>query len=231
MKLLTSLTAGLALTCGTGAAIAQDISAQGNEPFWRAEVELMTFTLTRPDAEPLVLSVTDRAAMDGGGEIITAMTTSPALRAVLTLSPGPCSDTMADQTYPFDATVEMGDMTLSGCGGDPAELLTAADPWMVTSIAGAAVLPETEVTMTFGEGDALSGSGGCNRYTALYEITGEGVSIGSAAATRMACPDDITGQEQVFLAALEAVRSFDIAEDGSLLLIGPDGPIIEASAP
>jgi hypothetical protein len=43
---------------------------------------------------------------------------------------------MADQTYPFTATLELGDTVLQGCGGDPRDLLTASEVWTVTEIAG-----------------------------------------------------------------------------------------------
>jgi uncharacterized membrane protein len=45
---------------------------------------------------------------------------------------------MADQTYPFTATLELGDTVLQGCGGDPRDLLTAEEVWTVTEIAGGA---------------------------------------------------------------------------------------------
>jgi heat shock protein HslJ len=117
---------------------------------------------------------------------------------------------MADQTYPYTATLELGDTVLQGCGGDPRDLLTAEEVWTVTEIAGEPIVPGTEVTMSFADSGAVAGSGGCNRFTALYELTGEGLSLGPAAATRMACPDDIMAKEQVFFAV------FDVAHGGVL---------------
>ena len=46
----------------------------------------------------------------------------------------------------------------------------------------------------------------------------------------MACPEDIMAQEQAFFAALEQVISFDIGEDGALILRGPEGPVMRAVA-
>ncbi|PKP63624.1 MAG: hypothetical protein CVT87_03330, partial [Alphaproteobacteria bacterium HGW-Alphaproteobacteria-9] len=34
----------------------------------------------------------------------------------ITLTPGVCSDGMSDRTYPYVATIALGDETLRGCG-------------------------------------------------------------------------------------------------------------------
>jgi len=34
----------------------------------------------------------------------------------ITLTPGACSDGMSDRTYPYVATIALGDETLRGCG-------------------------------------------------------------------------------------------------------------------
>jgi heat shock protein HslJ len=207
------------------------LTASGNEPFWRVEVSGPDFLLSRLGFPDLALSVVERTTSEEGMLVIRAASSSPALGAVLSLGPGPCADTMADQTYPFTAEVVLEDTVLSGCGGDPRALLSAVETWIVESLAGEAVLPETEVTLSFDAEDRLSGSAGCNRFTALYTITGEGLSIGPAAATRMACPEPIMAQEMRVFELLEAVVSFDIREDGGLSLVTRDGDRIEARAP
>lgn len=206
----------------------ENVSAAGNEPFWRVDVADGQFTLRRPDFDTLVLSVTSRTTTDDGGLVIEATMASPSFRATLTLSPGPCSDTMADQTYPFSAEVAMGDSAMTGCGGDPATLLTAVEEWTVTEIAGAPVPEGLEVTIGFDDDGGLFGTGGCNRMRSTYEITGEGLSLGAGATTMMACPEEIMTVEQNYLRALESVTSFDIGEDGELILRGPEGPAMVA---
>jgi heat shock protein HslJ len=234
MRTVQGVLAGILALTVTAAAQADDmpgdVSASGNEPFWRVDVTGDTLVLSRPDFDEIILSVIERRPADAG-HVIVAASSSPALRAVLTLGEGPCSDTMADQTYPYTAEVELGDTVLTGCGGDPRDLLTAAESWTVTDLGGAAPVADTEITMTFSDAGAVSGSGGCNRFTSIYRITGEGMSFGPIGATRMACPGPAMDQEMRFFAALEQVRAFDIAEDGSLVLIGPEGPVLTASAP
>ena len=143
---------------GSGAQMAPgDVSAAGNEPFWRVDIASDAFTLLRPDFDPLMLSVIDRSTGADGTHLIVSASSSPALRAVLSLAPGPCNDTMADQTYPFTATLELGDTVLSGCGGDPRALLTASEVWTVTEIAGEAPIDDTEVEIGFSpEGGVLA---------------------------------------------------------------------------
>jgi hypothetical protein len=61
----------------------------------------------------------------------------------------------------------------------------------------------------------LTGSAGCNRYTAAYEIDGDSISIGPAASTRMFCaePEGVMEQETAYLAALELAASYAIQGD------------------
>lgn len=225
---IQTLLACLVVTGAIAQDMPQDVTARGNEPFWRVDVAAEDLTVLRPDAEPLVLSVVERRTEADGTHVIVSATSSPAFGAVLRLAPGPCADTMADLTYPFTASLDLGDTVLTGCGGDPRDLLTAAGTWIVTEIAGEPPVPETEVTMAFAPDGALSGSGGCNRFTGTYEITGEGLSLGPAAATRMACPEAIMAKEQVFLDVFDLVTSFSVSEAGELVLIGPQGPAIVA---
>ena len=215
-------------------AVAQDeaetVTAAGNEPFWRVEITSEDFTLFRPDFEPLMLSVVDRRTESDDTQVIVSASSSPALRAVLSLAAVKCGDTMADQTYPFTATLELGDTVYSGCGGDPRDLLTATEVWTVTEIAGVPTLEGTDVELGFGPEGEVFGSGGCNRLMSRYELTGEGLTFGPAASTMMACPEEIMAQEQAFFATLEGVYAFDIGEDGALILMGESGPVMRAVA-
>lgn len=87
------------------------------------------------------------------------------------------------------------------------------------------VIQGTEITAYFGEDGQLTGSAGCNNYSAGYEIDGDQIKIGPAAATRMACgePEGIMEQEAEYLAALENASIFRIENQERLILEGPDG--------
>jgi heat shock protein HslJ len=82
------------------------------------------------------------------------------------------------------------------------------------------VILGTEMTAFFdGEGQ-LSGSAGCNNYTAAYEVDENQISIGPAATTRMLCSEHegIMEQESAYLAALEMATAFEFEEDRMILL-------------
>jgi len=80
-------------------------------------------------------------------------------------------------------------------------------------------------TALFAEGQ-VSGAGGCNQFTATYEIDGDQITIGPAAATRMFCnePEGIMDQEQQYFEALGRARSFRLTPD-KLELRDEDGSL------
>jgi heat shock protein HslJ len=75
-----------------------------------------------------------------------------------------------------------------------------------------------KVNASFRDG-TLSGTGGCNRYSASYTTTGGAIEIGPVRATRMLCND--IDFETAFFAALGKVDKFSVGKSG-LLLSGPD---------
>jgi heat shock protein HslJ len=77
------------------------------------------------------------------------------------------------------------------------------------------VIIDTEITAIFGEDGTLSGYAGCNNYNTTYEVDGDNISIGPAAATRMFCPepDGIMVQEVQYLAGLETASTYLIGVD------------------
>ena len=81
-----------------------------------------------------------------------------------------------------------------------------------------------ELTALFDEQGQLSGSAGCNNYTAAYEVEGGNITIGPAATTRMMCsdPEGIMDQETEYLAALEMAASYEF-EDDRLILLDAEG--------
>lgn len=74
------------------------------------------------------------------------------------------------------------------------------------------VLPDTSITATFDAG-TVSGSAGCNDYTASYVINDSEISISDIATTFMMCtePADIMAQETRYLAGLEAATNIQIS--------------------
>lgn len=82
----------------------------------------------------------------------------------------------------------------------------------------APTLAESKPTAIF-QGEQLSGSGGCNSYSATVAMTDNRMTIGPAAATMMACtePEGVMDQEAAYFAGLEAVAGYE--QLGNLLLL------------
>jgi heat shock protein HslJ len=81
--------------------------------------------------------------------------------------------------------------------------------WRLTRLGRSERVPEgVKVTAAFGDG-TVSGSGGCNRYSAaVVETAPREISIGPAASTRMACPEPAGGFEDRFFSALQTASRF-----------------------
>jgi heat shock protein HslJ len=82
----------------------------------------------------------------------------------------------------------------------------------------------SEITAFFDEDGTLSGSAGCNNYSAAYVVEGDQLTIGPAITTRMICnePEGIMDQEMQYLAALEMVSGYQF-EDDRLILLDSEG--------
>lgn len=103
--------------------IAEDvnISLVGNEPFWNIEIapdgdgdgEGYSAVYSTPDNIDGAQFPVSRFAGNNGlgfnGELDGGI-------VQIAITPGDCSDTMSDRTYPYSATVALGARTLYGCG-------------------------------------------------------------------------------------------------------------------
>jgi heat shock protein HslJ len=76
------------------------------------------------------------------------------------------------------------------------------------------VLPDVPLTVAFDDAGRVSGDAGCNMFFGQYSVTGSALSIGPLATTRRACvSDELTRQEQAFLAALAASTTYELTGD------------------
>ncbi|MFT4150122.1 MAG: META domain-containing protein [Paracoccaceae bacterium] len=193
--------------------------ARGNEPGW----------VLNATSDGVAFSREDGGAQGGplpqgeDNEAGTRYAVSPDL--AFTVSEAICRDTMTGMPYPATVLVEQAGAVLNGCGGDPAALLSG--DWRVTRIGETDVPAGVEVTMAF-DGLRVSGTSGCNRYTGAAEMTGESFRFGPVAGTRMACLGAGADVEQAFLSTLARIDRFDIGDDGGLVLIGGEVPLVAA---
>lgn len=99
--------------------------------------------------------------------------------------------------------------------------------WTVSRIDDQRPAAGSQLSLNFGSDGQLSGSAGCNRYMARYQILGNNeIRISQAATTMMACPEELMRQEQHFLDALEHMNRLRIAPQGKLILTGEQHRIL-----
>jgi heat shock protein HslJ len=70
-----------------------------------------------------------------------------------------------------------------------------------------------------GDGDKLSGSGGCNRLFGSFDLSGDSLEFHSVASTRMECADDSMEYEQALLEGLKLVTKYQITGDTLVLRV------------
>lgn len=183
--------------------------------------------LDRMGMELLRLPVAETRMTDAGDILIFAVDPERALRAVMTRFDRRCHDAMTGMPYPEAVELAMGDHVIVGCGGEPLDLLVGRD-WVVEDVGGNGVISPSRIELAFDRDGRVHGTGGCNRFFAGYELTGQRLQIGAAGATRMACPEALLAQERRVFEALESVDRFDIDATGALVLIGADRPLMTA---
>ena len=201
--------------------------AGGNEPGWSLLVDAAGLELTTGYGERRRRADTVTLERVPGGRIYRAAAEGTAITAAVT--DRVCVDTMTGVPRPAAVEVTVGDERLSGCGGEPAELLTGGE-WQVTGIEGAAVLADAVPTIEFDAEGSVYAKGSCNRYRGGYKLTGESFTMGPFASTMMACPEPMMEQEQRFLAAMAKVAAFAMTPEGGLELKALDGTVLVAAA-
>jgi heat shock protein HslJ len=178
-------------------------------------------------------------------EVFGAQISVGPVASTMMMCPGP--EGIMDQERAYLASLEAvrsyeiqsKQLTMFGPDGEVVLTYTVSEPIALTAAlwqaigynngreAVVSVIIGTEITATFGKDGTMSGSAGCNNYTASYQVDGDVISIGPAASTRMFCgePDGIMDQEMEYLAALETAATYRIEGD-RLELRTADGALV-----
>jgi heat shock protein HslJ len=119
----------------------------------------------------------------------------------------------------------------NGIGGMPPATPTAAPTptpsptvslpgtsWIVVSVR---LQPTEGATLAFGTDGTVSGTSGCNTYTAAYEVNGEFITVGPMTLAPVACDASAGALASVFEDALSKDASWKILSSGNLQLSGP----------
>ena len=92
------------------------------------------------------------------------------------------------------------------------------------------LLPQTPITARFESDGNVAGSAGCNNYNGTYVASGNELSVGPLAITRMMCTKPVMLQEQAYLDALQAARTYEITPDGKLKVTYDEGSVLTYGA-
>ena len=116
-------------------------------------------------------------------------------------------------------------LILAGCASKPPAppAPSIVGLWQAQQIAAAAVPADVRITLSmYGDGRAV-GRAGCNNYTSKYQRTGDTISFGPAASTKMACAPQLMTLEQSYLETLTAATRVERRPDGTLALTADNG--------
>lgn len=99
----------------TFTAVAPDevVTLTGAEPFWGVQIAGGQANYANPDHPEGYDFAVERFAGNNG---LAFSGTMEGQAITITLTPGQCSDGMSDRTYPYVATIALGEETLRGCG-------------------------------------------------------------------------------------------------------------------
>ena len=209
---------------------AQPYRAIGTEPFWSLTIDSEAMRYEGADGDAYSVPTPEaRPSFNGLRYVGDRMTVD--------VTYSECSDGMSNRRYSDSVTVQLPDgRDLRGCGGDilPPQNL-AGTSWRVLSVNGLPV-ESAGAELRF-DGRTVSGSTGCNRFSAAYVVDGIAVSFGPASSTRMACDPRVMGQERALLDLLAAAEAQPVgdrfrrlgairyAPNGNMILTAPDGRV------
>ena len=108
-----------------------------------------------------------------------------------------------------------------GAMGEP----LAGSEWGPVRFGTVEASAEVEQFVRFEAEGRVVGQAGCNRFTGSYTLTGDALTIGPLAATRMACPPPRMALETALFAALDATRAFR-RERTELTLLDGEGHVV-----
>lgn len=103
--------------------------------------------------------------------------------------------------------------------------------WRVDELNNTPVLDKPRITLELAEDGRTGGKGGCNSYFAQAVFSGNAISFGAPAATRMACAGPVMVQENAFFAALGTIATFSLVNSQLSLLDANGNTVMRLSQP
>jgi heat shock protein HslJ len=182
------LLATAALLIALPAAAQERYTALGTKPFWSLVIEGKTMRFEGPARQPVTVAK-PKVIHGFAGEIYQTR------RINVNIVHKPCRDALSERTFADSVTVRVDDRRYQGCGGAVIEQrpLDLRGEWQISLIDGRPAA--ARATIRF-EGDRVSGTTGCNRFSGSYRFERGRLVLGPLAMTRMACPGPRMEQEQ-----------------------------------
>ncbi|MGD2077696.1 MAG: transporter substrate-binding domain-containing protein [Chloroflexota bacterium] len=88
------------------------------------------------------------------------------------------------------------------------------------------VLQGTTLTANFADDNDLSGTGGCNTYSATYLVDGAQIAISKLKSSKLTCGDQVDQQETTYLTLLPTAVTYAVNDQGQLTMSDEDGQVI-----
>jgi putative lipoprotein len=111
------------------------------------------------------------------------------------------------------------DMLVQRTAAAAPDASTPNGKWLAESISNGGVIDNLQSTIEIASDGKITGSSGCNRFSGKAAITGDKISCGPLAATKMACAPAVMDQENKFLRALADARRWMIDEKRGKLIL------------
>ena len=121
-------------------------------------------------------------------------------------------------------------LLLVACAAPPTPLPGQALPgteWELATLHGRQLVEGTNITLSF-EVLVLRGFAGCNHYSADYQLVGNELQISFISITAQLCqePQGVMAQEEAYMAALQRVATYRIADDRLTTWSGADDELM-----
>lgn len=124
------------------------------------------------------------------------------------------------------ALVVTAALLVAGCdlvgqgGDDNANGGLANTTWTVSSIAATNTLADSPPTMAFAPEGTVTGTDGCNQYSASFHTDRQTIEVGPMTTTRMACAPALNAQATAFATAFSGATTWRLLPTGELELSG-----------
>ena len=191
--------------------------ATGNEPGWRLEIGAGQMRLDWQYGEKSAQVATPEPGLVGGVRTYDASADGRDIRA--TIRESLCQDAAGKFPKPYSVEVDIGDETLSGCGGDPSRLLMG-DEWVVETVNGEPIIAQTRMSVRFETDGTLSGYDSCNPIGGSWQLVENTLKIDPLASANEVCPEPLVPQQSAFTKILETGGRFGFSDGGALVVFG-----------